>query len=1524
MKNFMLPALIVIASILVLNADRSEAGDIDPSGFSLYSGGQFYVLTDGVFGTDQNVQVRFEAGGNRSLEGYGGVDVRLYRIPKPLEFLKAQKNLHRPTVKNRHAGEGLSNVLSYLWDSWFKKARLAWQRVFSPEARKAAVQSVPQLQQIPAHSYKTQFTNETQFAPLKGFELVDSFRYPVWQAKVNQPPRDTRMEGSSSNFIETKAGNVILPMGKRAPGLYLVEAMIGSFRATTLAFVSNSIVVTKVSSQQALLWTADRKTGISRQGSRFVLTDGVGVLDQGTAASDGVYIAKRAIPERTFALVEDEQGGVAVSENFFYDSEVYQSKVYVFTDRPLYQPGDQVSVRAFGRDLKRAGAKDVWSPLPGSTASLTVVDSTGLELFTQKMKWDGGNGGDAQFRLPKSAESGGYSLKLKLDGEEYGAAFRVARFTKPHFDSQILFDKPAYRVGEAVKGRLVLTYPSGQPVIGADVDLQLRSEQMSMFEGSYTYMGASAIELSEKTYKTNARGEVAFTFPAAAKPSRYIASARSMDEAAFRVSTKKEILIEGYLETYILSSEFNATEPGVPVVVKFNRQGSDAADFVQNLTQWQAIRLEDRTVSNGPIAAADRGEFTMKLEKSGHYVVRVVDASGVTRGTRSHVVLGRDLKSVTGQLEILADREDYEIGGTAKLLLTFPFKADDALLTLERNEVSSHGRLASGASWFSAKRISDTQWKVEVPVRDIHAPNIVFSVAYTKNNAFGFQNKGLFVKKPMIDISFKADKATYAPGDKVVIEVQTKLEGQPLAAIVAVGVVDEMIYVLQPEIAPPIGEFFHHQRRNQVRTTSSLSFYSFNPATSDVVIENSSSASGRDLKVLQERTRRDARDTAYWNGSLKTGADGKARFEFIMPDALTRWRMTGRAMGLTGSNFGAVGESKSFILSDKDHYLKWTGPTRFRIGDQPKPALVAFNSTRQATEGEIVLNGPSYSFSQKIKMRPGANTVVLEKSPTQSLQVQAKILIGGKVVDALEVPLDFQPLQWLERQSRSIRLEKKEKLALPTTAKNVRLKVIPDSSYQFIRIADDLMEYPWGCVEQTSSRLIPLSMAVGAMRLIGSSDETPAVLQGLLDQVSAERRRLVSMAGPNAVFTWWGDQTGDNLFVTAHAYHADWRASRLLGIEMPRENWEHLLGIYSKTAATNLEKAYALWILNKMGMPIQELAQKLSKEVLSSPMQPLPPQFATSYSAFMGDGEYDRSMSLLILGSLKVPFADPKFKSQADVAASIMSTSPVFQAASLLYRAQTSANVDRSDEATKILDRIRFESPTIDRAIALSFVEQALPQAFKIKTLAREVDLGAGWKKSSKGAVPSFEWMNRSGFAAPVNLPVLPGAIAEVIYDSTEESKSNLDILVSRRLLKVTFGGSSGSEDNLEASEVPAGASLDSRSLYLDEVSLQGNVKAKFLLAEVPLPPGGEVDGTTWGLVFSGIEPNFVQTRASSTGLGYSIPIETMTGSQTFHQLVRFSSRGKFVLPPIKVFKMYRPSDRAYEKEAALRVLTVQ
>ncbi len=88
-----------------------------------------------------------------------------------------------------------------------------------------------------------------------------------------------------------------------------------------------------------------------------------------------------------------------------------------------------------------------------------------------------------------------------------------------------------------------------------------------------------------------------------------------------------------------------------------------------------------------------------------------------------------------------------------------------------------------------------------------------------------------------------------------------------------------------------------------MRTSSSLSFISYDQAlSSEPVAPGATNRSERRVKML-ERPRREEVDTAAWMPSLTTDKQGKAYFTFLMPDSLTRWRITARGMngdGLVG------------------------------------------------------------------------------------------------------------------------------------------------------------------------------------------------------------------------------------------------------------------------------------------------------------------------------------------------------------------------------------------------------------------------------------------------------------------------------------------------------------------------------------------------------------------------------------------------------------------------------------------------
>ncbi|MBX8565465.1 hypothetical protein K5D44_12260 [Pseudomonas cichorii] len=128
----------------------------------------------------------------------------------------------------------------------------------------------------------------------------------------------------------------------RPDGL-LEEALIGKYCATIMVFVSNTVAVSKVAGDELLVWAARKNEGSPAEKVNVLWTDGLGVMSSGATDAQCLLRLKHVSPERSFLIGEDQEGGVFIAENFYYDSEIYDTKLFAFTDRPLYRPGDWVS-----------------------------------------------------------------------------------------------------------------------------------------------------------------------------------------------------------------------------------------------------------------------------------------------------------------------------------------------------------------------------------------------------------------------------------------------------------------------------------------------------------------------------------------------------------------------------------------------------------------------------------------------------------------------------------------------------------------------------------------------------------------------------------------------------------------------------------------------------------------------------------------------------------------------------------------------------------------------------------------------------------------------------------------------------------------------------------------------------------------------------------------------------------------------------------------------------------------------------
>jgi Large extracellular alpha-helical protein len=144
--------------------------------------------------------------------------------------------------------------------------------------------------------------------------------------------------------------------------------------------------------------------------------------------------------------------------------------------------------------------------------------------------------------------------------------------------------------------------------------------------------------------------------------------------------------------------------------------------------------------------------------------------------------------------------------------------------------------------------------------------------------------------------------ATAKPGETVRGGVSVTSENKPVPDVdLLVFAVDDAVLTLGDWKLPAIGARFYPRNPFSVRTYEALHGYIDDLAKLSLTQKGFTIGDGGEEAVSNTKNvRKEFRTLAFWQGSLKTGTDGKVTFEFTAPDNLTTYRIV--AVGQTKAN----------------------------------------------------------------------------------------------------------------------------------------------------------------------------------------------------------------------------------------------------------------------------------------------------------------------------------------------------------------------------------------------------------------------------------------------------------------------------------------------------------------------------------------------------------------------------------------------------------------------------------------------
>lgn len=301
--------------------------------------------------------------------------------------------------------------------------------------------------------------------------------------------------------------------------------------------------------------------------------------------------------------------------------------------------------------------------------------------------------------------------------------------------------------------------------------------------------------------------------------------------------------------------------------------------------------------------------------------------------------------------------------------------------------------------------------------------------------------------------------------------------------------------------------------------------------------ERAASADGGAVEV---QVRSDFRSTAFWNPEIRTDANGTAKVTVKFPEALTTWKATARA-GSTGAQFG-MGTSTS--RTNMPLIVRLQGPRFFVVGDRVMVSAVINNNTDAAVSvaPTLEVEGLTLSAPGNAPLQIAAQSearadwwVVAEKQGTAKLRVSGRSSTHGDAMERSFRVYEHGVDKLIARSGKLRGSEAVIKLDLPRErrATDLTVQIAPSLAVTMLDALPYLLEYPYGCTEQTMSRFLPAAMVARTLRGMGLDPETRLPRKKLQDVTAAGLARLYDFQHGDGGWGWWKEGDSD-AFMTAY------------------------------------------------------------------------------------------------------------------------------------------------------------------------------------------------------------------------------------------------------------------------------------------------------------------------------------------------------------------------------------------------------
>lgn len=936
-----------------------------------------------------------------------------------------------------------------------------------------------------------------------------------------------------------------------------------------------------------------------------------------------------------FEDLELEPHGDVHGEPYQAESQV---RAAAWTERGVYRPGDAVHLAAILR-----GVDDV-APPPGLPVTLVVRDPQGQELRRQVLETNAAGLLASDLQLRDYARTGRYHVELEVAERQVGSTrFLVEEIAPERMEVTLAATEVGLLPSEAAEMDLDARWLFGAAASGSKVELDctLRGASFSPRDNVQLHYGPSSISdetqhstpLAIREGTLDDHGHTTLRCPAAAtvgelaQPASLSVRAVVFEGASGRAS-RAQAAVPIHPERFYIGLEADQAQAraGVPVNVQgllVDWQGQALTESTATVSvrilrvereygaswhegtqdfrygRWYR-RSEEQRLELLPEDGTLSFTFTPS-ERAWGYLVEVTagkartellvegeQASWMASGLRSTPEPDR-----AGWLEVQAPDETHP-GDRVPISI----EVDDAgwlLLTAETDQVIAHRwqRVQPGTARWSF-RLREYVPNVYVSALLVRDPHRMSAQAYQPGRAHGLRSIRVQPEP------YEGRLALTLPDEirpRETLEVGVKLEAGEGPRWVAIAAVDEGLLSLTKHESPnPLPHLFE-PRALGVESFETVGWSLSLPSQAPT------SAAGGDRTGAKARVQT-IKPVALWSGLVEVPASGFLTVPLEVPDHRGALRVM--AVGASASHVAAT-DARVLV---REPLLVQVSPPRFLVeGDRARVPIAVSNLDERARDLQLSVSieplGDSTGATQAQPLAkvlgPTERTLHLDMGERASLDVELTALEGQGAVQVIvtttsdslhseqRIDLPITAARPTERHVSREPLASESHDLTPLLAGWTRGSAelwVTDNPYaDVLAQREDLLGYPYGCLEQTSSQTRLLVALDGLFEESEPGRPLDAWVQAGIDRVQI-------MQTSSGGFSYWPGGRGPSHWASTYALHVLLDA-RDAGHPVPADMLERGLAYLERQLVhgARAERAYAHFVLARAGRGQPALAR---------------------------------------------------------------------------------------------------------------------------------------------------------------------------------------------------------------------------------------------------------------------------------------------------------------------------------------------